>query len=389
MMCDLTLVIPTANRPELFAALLSYLEAEKPDCRVLVLDSSRPQALAVDHARVAESCLDIELAKFPDADASGEWRRGINKVTTPFCTLCMDDDLVVLEGLHRCLETYGSNPAASAVVGRSFTFLARPDGDMELRGGAFGPSISDASPLERLGRLFQQYQAPSRGVFRTPVLQRIFDAMQPMTKPLSRELLLSALTVIEGRLVRVPDFSYASNLDRSAAHDHGDLLEWFCNDPDSLVAEYLRYREITAAAVLQRPDNIQQHDEVHDLLDLIHLRYFARHAPDSILEFFAEQQIAGVDFADYWQRRELHLAPHEPAAAEAQPGPGAATSLSMRGRERSYLLSSDFYAPQEMESPPLKSVVSLLAILDNYRPRLGNLAPNASRIYALSRSQIL
>ena len=52
-MHDFTLVIPTYNRAQQLAALLSYLEAQNADCRVLVLDSSRPEALAANRQRAA------------------------------------------------------------------------------------------------------------------------------------------------------------------------------------------------------------------------------------------------------------------------------------------------------------------------------------------------
>ena len=59
--------------------------------------------------------------------------------------------------------------SASTVQGYSFTFLPRSDGDMELNNIVyFRPTIDDASPLQRLDKLFQQYQALSYGVFRTP-----------------------------------------------------------------------------------------------------------------------------------------------------------------------------------------------------------------------------
>jgi hypothetical protein len=45
-MQDFTLVIPTHNRPKPLAALLKYLGAEQPPCRILVPDSSQPQPRA-------------------------------------------------------------------------------------------------------------------------------------------------------------------------------------------------------------------------------------------------------------------------------------------------------------------------------------------------------
>jgi glycosyltransferase domain-containing protein len=378
VMRDFTLVIPTYNRAHLLAALLSYLETEKADCSVLVLDSSRPDIVRVNRARVADSSLDIEFMQFPDLDPTEKWRLGIHKVTTPFCALCADDDLVILEGVRQCLSTLKGNPAASVVQGYSFTFLARPDGDMELNNIVyFSPTINDSSPLARLDKLFQQYQAPSYGIFRTPALQRIFDALQPMTEILARELLWSALTAIEGQLIRLRTFSYGRSMGPSATYQCWHPLEWFCKDPDSLFAQYLRYRESMAAAVIQRPDNEQPFDEVPDVLDIIHLHYLARHAPDSVLKFIAEQQMNGVDFAEYWPRHELHLPLYEAAGIGASAPPDTFRPVSVRGRARSYLVFPSFYAPMGVEPLQVNDIVRLTNVLDSYRPTFDDRPPAA------------
>ncbi|MGB8465582.1 MAG: TIGR00180 family glycosyltransferase, partial [Terrimicrobiaceae bacterium] len=119
MMRDFTLVIPTYNRAQSLAALLSYLETERADCRVLVLDSSLPETLAANRVRVASSSLDVEFAEFADLEPAEKWRQGIHKVTTPFCALCADDDIVILAGVQRCLDALRSILSASTVQGYS------------------------------------------------------------------------------------------------------------------------------------------------------------------------------------------------------------------------------------------------------------------------------
>jgi glycosyltransferase domain-containing protein len=368
-MRDLTLIVPTYNRPQLLAALLGYLEAEKADCRVLVLDSSSPDVLAANRDRVAGCGLDAEFLEFPDLDPTEKWRRGLHRVTTPFCAFCADDDLVIVEGVRRCLDVLRSSPASSVVQGYSFTFLPRPEGDIELNNIVyFRPTIDDRSPLRRLDKLFQKYQAPTYGLFRAPALRRIFDALPPAMKILTRELLWSALAAIDGHLVRLPDFSYGRCMGPSGSYDCWHPLEWFCKDPDGLFREYLHYRNLLARAIMQRADNNQKPEEIHGMLDLIHLRYLGRHAPDSVLEFIAEQQIAGVDFAEYWQRHEIHLPLYQAAGVAASAEAETLGPLTMRGHERSYTLFPRFYAPRGLDSPPLDSIARLLAALDKYRP---------------------
>ena len=161
----------------------------------------------------------------------------------------------------------------------------------------------------------------------------------------------------------------------SATYECWHPLEWFCKDPDSLFAEYLRYRESMAAAVIRRPDNEQQLDEVRDVLDIIHLRYLARHAPDSVLKFIAEQQMTGVDFAEYWPRHELHLPLYAAAGIGASTPPETFRPVSVRGRVRSYLLFPSFYAPMGIESLQMNDIVRLTDVLDSYRPTFDDSAP--------------
>ena len=101
-----------------------------------------------------------------------KFREGVHQVTTEFCALCADDDLVVLDGVERCLDTLRRNPQASVAQGYSFSFLCQPNGDMDLGNILyFTSTVDDPTPLARLAKLFARYQAATYGNYRTPVLQ--------------------------------------------------------------------------------------------------------------------------------------------------------------------------------------------------------------------------
>jgi hypothetical protein len=218
--------------------------------------------------------------------------------------------------------------------------------------------------------LFQQYQAPSYRLLRTTALQRIFDTLPLTTQILTRELMWSALAAIEGQLVRLPDFSYGRNMGPSAAYGNSHPLQWFCKDADGLFAEYRRYRELLVSAVLQRAENEQRRDEIRDALDFIHLRYLIRHAPAAALEFIIQQQIAGVGFADYWPRHEIHLPLYDAAGVAASAEAEIVGPVTICGHERSYILHPHFYAPRGRDPPQLSSIARLITALDNYRPAI-------------------
>jgi glycosyltransferase domain-containing protein len=371
-MQDFTLVIPTYNRPKPLAALLSYLSAMRPSCRILVLDSSQPWPRTATRKIVHAAKLELDYVEFPSkTHPFDKFREGVHKVTTEFSALCADDDLVVLDGVTRCLDALRADPQASVAQGYSFSFLCRHTGEMDLGNILyFSSTIDGATPLARVAKLFARYQATTYGNFRTPVLQRIFDTLRPMTSLLGRELLGSALTAVEGRMIRVPCFSHGRSMDASESYERWHPLEWFAKNPASLFAEYRLYRELIAQAVLQRRDNTLDAAAVRRVIDIIHLRYMVRHAPDDALAFIAEQKLSGVPFEQYWPRPEIHLPLYEAACIGTAPiSTEAMSEKRQQSGGRTYNLHPNFSAPLGTAAPSQEAITRLLHGLDHYRLR--------------------
>jgi glycosyltransferase domain-containing protein len=377
-MQDFTLVIPTYNRPKWLGALLAYLGASGCECRILILDSSEPKARAANRKIAELAKLKSNYVEFPrETHPFSKFKEGVDKVTTEFCALCADDDLVVLDGVKRCLEALRSNPRASVAQGYSFSFLCHADGNMDLGNILyFSSTIDDASPLARVAKLFARYQAATYGNYRTAVLQRIFDTLKPMTSILARELLGTALAAVEGEMIRLPCFSHGRSMDASEAYEHWHPLEWFAKDPQGLFCEYRHYRELITQAVLRRPDNSLDAAAVRRVLDRIHLRYLAKHAPDGALAFITEQKMVGVPFEAYWPRPEIHQPLYE-AARIGTSGSMKATAQkpSRRVGRRRYNLHPNFSAPLGTDALSDQAISDLLHSLDFYDFRPPALLP--------------
>jgi hypothetical protein len=276
----------------------------------------------------------------------------------------------VFDGVERCLDALRCNPQASVAQGYSFSFLCQKNGNVDLGNVLyFTPTIDDAAPLTRLSTLFARYQAATYGNYRTPVLQRILRTLRPLNSILARELLGTALAAVEGQMIRVPYFSHGRSMDASERYEHWHPLEWFAKDSHGLFSEYHRYRELLAQAVLERPDYILDAAAVRRILDLIHLRYMVRHAPDSALTFIVNEKMRGVPFEEYWSRPEIHQPLHDTACiGTATPAiPAAEVKRERFGIRRTYSLHPNFSAPLGMVAPPPEAVAALLHRLDDYR----------------------
>lgn len=310
MVRDFTLVIPTYNRPASLGRLLRFLNSTGCNHPVLVLDSSHPAEREENRYIAASTGLSLEhFFEYPvETHPFDKFRDGIDRVTTPFCALCADDDLVLPAGSRACVDALRSDSEVAVAQGYSLMFLEHPHGRFDLVNVLyFADGILDRQPLARLLRQFEQYQATTYGHYRTEALRSIFHRVKPLKSILARELLSSALSVVSGKVVRLPQFSNARSMGPSASYDFWHPLEWFAKDAPGLLMEYQGYRAILVEAIMARGDNPQSEAETQRVVDLIHLIYMARHAPPEAVRFMVEQELAKVPFAQYWPDHAIQI----------------------------------------------------------------------------------
>ncbi len=244
-----TLVIPTYNRAAHLARLLDYLEREKADFPIVVLDSSEEPARAQNGERVARSHLAIRRVTYPsDVHPFLKVRDGAKQVGSPYCSICADDDIVLLPGLRACVALLDGRREAVAAHGLYFNFHESRFFDLSevvYR----GPSVAAADPLLRLRALFGRYEAPFYAVYRTAVLADIFERVEEMRTTLGRELLTAALTAVAGEILRTTDFYYGRSTAGSFSYDAWHPWQFFTASPQALFDEYRVLRDIVAAAV--------------------------------------------------------------------------------------------------------------------------------------------
>jgi glycosyltransferase domain-containing protein len=374
---SLTIIIPTYNRPRHLAALLKHLSCQGATCRILVIDSSPPEVSALNRAAAdAQSQLELKFVDLSAVPLMEKWRRGVHMVETPYCMFCADDDLVILNNIGRCLDVMREDRKVSVAQGYSFTFLPLADGNVELNNIAyFSPSIAQDSPLERVAKLFEQYQATTYGIYRTSTLKLIMDRISDLTAILSRELMWSALSVVEGSVIRVPVFTNGRSMGASGEYEHWHPLEWLSKDPEGLMREYLEYRAILTDAVLDQPYNSGAAARVERILDLIHLRYLVKHAPDSALGFITSQQFDRVAFKEYWPDHKIQIPLYKEAGlgvrSDSQEGLQA---VKMAGRHRNYAVLPNFYAGIGIDGLTFETVAELITQLDDYQVNIDDAA---------------
>lgn len=311
MHTDFTLVIPTYNRPEQLNKLLAYLGREQAKFPILVLDSSSTDNKEKNQQIIKTLDLPITYIDYDqNTKPFDKFHDGVSRVKTSFCQLCADDDLILVKELEQCVAQLKQQPDASVVHGYYFTFL-----ECSAQGGIdipqilyYSPTIDAAEPLARLRNLFSQYQALTYGIYRTPILANILKTIKNVDRILARELLASALAVVYGKAIRLPLFTHGRNQGASESYQYWHPLEWLARTPQGLFGEYKLYRNTLVEEIIKASDNKPKpKEEVERLVDLIHMHYLLRHAPQGSYEFLMDNIMQGKSVDELWPAHAVQI----------------------------------------------------------------------------------
>jgi len=287
-----SMVIMTYNRAALLSRLLDYLEHFKPTCPIIVLDSSADESREKNAARIGRSPLRVQHAVYPsEVDPYVKVREGLGRVTTPYCSLCADDDVVMLATIERCVAELERDPGAVAAHGYYFNFQATETFDLSYivyRGG----SLLADDPIVRLHDMFRGYEAVFYGVHRTTVAQSAFCRVDELETVLGRELLTAALTAVAGRIVRVESFYYGRSTTGSILYENWHPHQILSRSPEVLFQEYPQFRRLVLDSLAEQAGAVRL-QATGEVLDLMFLRYLAPYLRTDVMDLIIADRLRG------------------------------------------------------------------------------------------------
>jgi len=323
----LSVVVPTYERPDWLRRIVHYLAPHGERFQLWVLDSSSGATLA-DTRELLEGF--GERVRHVVYDAAIPLRAkledGLGRLQTPYCVFCADDDLVIPDALERCVAHLDRHADHVGAQGLYFAHSAS--------GAHFFVDdilycqrpLEQATPLERLAVLFEDYQSNFYAVYRTETQRAAFAAAARQDNSLFFELLQSAHTAASGKVARLPIIYAGRSRSPSAGSPrHWHPVEWLALDPQSCVNAYLVYR----SALLQAldADASDMDGRTRTALDLIHLRYAVDSIRSSGLQAAITARLGGAGEQDVVAR--AFTAAYSPGGATS-PAAGVALDLCQR-----------------------------------------------------------
>ncbi|RDI48149.1 TIGR00180 family glycosyltransferase [Aquicella lusitana] len=242
---NVTLIIPTYNRPHYLTRLLNYYASKQTPIRFLILDSSDTQSKTSNEQAVAALGDKARYVNFPSTiPVAAKLFEGLKLVETPYCAFCADDDLVFIDGLLQALTTLQSNPDYVCVDGIYLNFN-QVQNNVHLRIEYATKGIGAEDPGARVFKLYQKYESLFYGVFRTKNALDIFSGVSKNPSLHYQELFQATSALLIGKSHRLPIF-YAARQHCDPADMNRDKWQtyyWFAENPKEFMEHYLLYRE--------------------------------------------------------------------------------------------------------------------------------------------------
>lgn len=276
---QVTLIIPTFNRPKYLARLLNYYATKKTAIHFLILDSSDMQSIELNR----QTCLifgsQARYVTFPSSTPfATKLLAGLKLVDTPFCVFCADDDLVFVEGLRQALTFLQENSdyvCADGIYLRFYntTDIMHLDVEYAIKG------IDASDPGARIFRLCQHYESLFYSVFRTHDAINIYSTLSKLETLHYQELFQAISALLIGKTYRLPVF-YAARQNSETAEptrDKWQTFYWFADNSGELLEHYLVYREeLWNFYQNYAPEPRRSKEIFFQLIDITHGIYFAR-----------------------------------------------------------------------------------------------------------------
>ncbi|UYP48041.1 hypothetical protein NEF87_004326 [Candidatus Lokiarchaeum ossiferum] len=274
---NLTIIIPTYNRPLYLERCLGYFNFTKCKYKIIVADSSCEKNKELN---------EIIIAKFPDINICynnsftldtmlfRKIKTIIDQIETEYCVICADDDFIIPNKIKNSLNFLNSNPSFTAVAGYSIVFInernifKKPKVIWQNYHQQLFPYMNNTNENMklRLNQTFSHYFPTFYYFHRTKFLKMIFEETLKFTNDYRFGELFPALTTtIHGKIKTLDFYSGAREFleqsDGKVAEKISDFIEKGTYDHKFSKFKAGLVENILKTTNLSKVDAIRQIDE--------------------------------------------------------------------------------------------------------------------------------
>jgi glycosyltransferase domain-containing protein len=245
---QLTLVIPTRNRPLHCAAQLQFFKACGLAHPIVIADSS--DATAAEVVRTASAGVGEYQHFDPAITVPDKLLMVARAVRSPFVLMSPDDDITFPHAIDAALAHLIEHPDHAAAHGYVLRFGMHGE-DIDIHNVfSYSPGIDDDDPLYRIYNLIRRYQPFIWSVFRTEVFVSAMQAAQEARGIIFQEITFMTAAILSGKVARLPRIFAMRGMEESltpSGATHPFL--WFLREPEQFFKHYVHYRNALAQRI--------------------------------------------------------------------------------------------------------------------------------------------
>lgn len=289
-MQDITIIIPTYNRPDYLKRILDYYGESGKDFTFVVADSSSKENKQKNKA-VIESFPDLLVNYLSDySEKINPWYKfedALKSVATKYTVFCGDDDFVVPDGMKKAANFLEQNSDYAVAHGNYIGFFAK-NNYFEWKVVSNFQSIELPDAKSRMEEHLSDYSISTfYGVHRTDFLKMIFEETRKFTDD-NRfgELLPSILTLIYGKMKKLDVLYVAHEIYPKSTGLITDTIYDF-KQADTFAEKYGNFKNCLANHLVKNSE--LQEDEAKMAVDKAMSSYLEKNYPQGLKTFLKDK----------------------------------------------------------------------------------------------------
>ena len=251
---DITLSIPTLNRPDFLLRELHYYQSVNFRGKIFIGDSSEATVAEKikNYLQKFNNTLNIYYYSLPGYNDAQAQKFMADKMTTKYAVFIADDDFLVPSGIGRCIEFLDTNPDYIAAHGECIGMGLHSINSQSIQytNHCLQPTISGATAAQRLVAYMANYSVPLFWVHRIEAWRTMLKNAGDMTdKSFGSEMLPCCLSAILGNTKQL-DGLYMIRQDHENRYALPTWFKWITNE--AWYPNYTAYCNYLSEAIVRQ-----------------------------------------------------------------------------------------------------------------------------------------
>jgi len=252
----ITMLIPTKNRSAFLARALRYYAANNYSHLIFIGDSSDSGHVENIKKTINElrGKLNIKYKWYPqELNFTKCFNQMLKEVTTPYTSLIGDDDFLVPRSLEKCVRFLDSNQEYIGAHGVGATLFVERSGacfKVRLISDSMLSSREEETASKRLLNHLGKISNVLFCVYRTRILQNMFEHIEVPDHSFAGDLLPGCLAVVEGKIKELDCFHIAHLAHKEQNKAFNDIFDWLTSP--NWRPSYLMFKQILSSKLSEK-----------------------------------------------------------------------------------------------------------------------------------------